>query len=153
MDCHKALAENDGDVAKALEMLKEKGFSKAAKKADRVTREGLVESYIHIAGRVGAMVEVNCETDFVARTDDFKTLAHDLAMQVAAMNPRFLCVDDIPEDEKADTDPAVDCLLQQAFIKDPGITINDMVVQAIAKVGENIRVSRFVRFELGDQAE
>lgn len=153
MDCHKALIETNGDIDQALEMLREKGFSKAAKKADRVTREGLVEAYIHTGGRVGAMVELNCETDFVARTDEFKGLAHDLAMQVAAMCPRFISEEEIPEAEKADTDAAVDCLLQQAFIKDPGVSINDIIVQAIAKTGENIRVSRFARFELGNQAE
>ena len=153
MDCHKALIETNGNIDQALEMLREKGFSKAAKKAGRVTREGLVEAYIHTGGRVGAMVELNCETDFVARTDEFKTLAHDLAMQVAAMSPRFISADDIPEVEKADTDATTDCLLQQAFIKDPCVSINDIIVQAIAKTGENIRVSRFARFELGEQAE
>lgn len=153
MDCHKALIEADGDMEKALEALKERGFLKAAKKAERVTEQGLVEAYVHTGGRVGAMVELNCETDFVARTDEFKELAHNIAMQVAAMCPLFISEDNIPEDEKADTDIATACLLKQPYIKDPSVTIGDIIVQTIARTGENIRVSRFSRFELGNQAE
>ncbi len=150
MDCHKALAEADGDVAKALEALKERGFQKAAKKADRATEQGLIESYVHAGGRVGAMVELNCETDFAANTDELKELAHNIAMQVAAMCPKFLTEDEIPEDEKEDTEVAAACLLKQPYIRDPGVTIGDVIVETIARVGENIKVSRFVRFELGN---
>ena len=102
MDCHNALLEADGDMEKALDTLKEKGFLKAAKKAERVTKQGLVEAYVHAGGRIGAMVELNCETDFVARTDEFKELAHNIAMQVAAMCPRFISEDEIPEGQEAE---------------------------------------------------
>jgi elongation factor Ts len=153
MDCHKALIEANGDMEKALDTLKEKGFLKAAKKAERVTRQGLVEAYVHAGGRIGAMVELNCETDFVARTDEFKELAHSIAMQVAAMCPRFISEDEIPEGEETDIEAASACLLKQPYIKDPDVTIEDIIVQTIAKTGENIRVSRFARFELGNQAE
>lgn len=150
MDCHNALTETDGDIKKALEALTEKGFLKAAKKAGRVTKEGLVEAYVHAGGRVGAMIEINCETDFVARTDEFKELAHNIAMQVTAMCPQFISEDDIPEDQKADTEANTACLLKQPYIKDPSLTIGDIVVATIAKMGENIRISRFARFELGN---
>jgi len=153
MDCHRALLETDGDMEKALDMLKEKGFLKAAKKAERVTRQGLVEAYVHTGGRVGAMVELNCETDFVARTDEFKELAHNIAMQVAAMCPQFISEDEIPKGQEAEIEAATACLLEQPYIKDPDVTIEDIIVQTIAKTGENIRVSRFARFELGNQAE
>ena len=147
MECHHALLETDGDMEKALCILRERGFAKAAKKAERVTKQGLVEAYIHAGGRIGAMVELNCETDFVARTDEFKELAHNLAMQVAAMCPRFISQEEVPEG--AEVEIEADCLLNQPYIKDPGVTIRDIIVATIAKVGENIRVSRFVRFELG----
>jgi elongation factor Ts len=130
-DVRQALEEADNDIKKAEEILKEKGIASAAKKADRATNSGLVEAYVH-QGRVGAIVEVLCETDFVARTDEFKNLAHELAMQVASMNPK---------DEKA--------LLKQEYIRDPQITISDLVKQAIAKLGENITINRIQRFELG----
>ncbi len=148
MECRNALVEASGDMKKALEELKEKGCLKAAKKAERVTEQGLVEAYIHIGGRIGAMIELNCETDFAARTDEFKELAHNLAMQVAAMCPQFVSQEDIPPQQEADVEVETACLLQQAYIKDPTMTVQDVIVQAIAKVGENIRVSRFVRFEL-----
>lgn len=147
MDCRNTLMNTGGDINKAVEILKEKGLLKAEKKGDRATGSGLVEAYIHTAGRIGALVEVNCETDFVARTGEFKELAHCLAMQVAAMNP--LCVDEESMPEGCD-DPAEEaCLLSQMFIKDPSKTIKDLVVETIAKTGENIKVRRFIRFELG----
>jgi len=147
MDCRNALVGADGDMEKALEALKEQGYLKAAKKAERITEQGLIETYVHIGGRIGAMVELNCETDFVARTDEFRELAHNLAMQVAAMCPQFVSEEEVPPESDVEVETA--CLLQQAYIRDPGITVKDVIVQAIAKVGENIKVSRFVRFELG----
>ena len=149
MECRNVLFEVEGDMAKALQILKERGLRKAEKKAERETLQGLVEAYIHTGGRIGAMVEVNCETDFVARTDEFKELAHNLAMQVAAQAPRFITAEEIPEDA-GDIEPEVACLLLQPYIKDPTVTVKDIIVEAIAKVGENIRVRRFSRFELGD---
>ena len=153
MQCRKALMECEGDAQKALEILKQQSLFKAAKKAERKAVEGLIEAYIHTAGRVGAMVELNCETDFVARTDEFKALAHDLAMQVAAVSPQFITPDEVtPEavnDEEIELQAA--CLLLQPFIKDPTRTIQDVVTETIAKVGENIRVKRFARFELAKE--
>jgi elongation factor Ts len=147
MDCRSALLDTSGDMEQALQMLKEKGLLKAQKKAERVTMQGLIEAYIHTAGRIGAMVEVNCETDFVARTDEFKELAHCLAMQVAALSPQFVSEEEMPEG--ADEEPQEVCLLLQAYIKDPAKTVKDIIDETIAKVGENIRVSRFIRYELG----
>lgn len=147
MDCRSALLGTKGDMEKALEILREKGLLKAQKKAERVTDQGLVEAYIHTAGRIGAMVEVNCETDFVARTDEFKELAHCLAMQVAALSPQFISEEEIPEGIEIEAQEA--CLLLQPYIKDPTSTVKDVIMETIAKVGENIRVSRFVRYELG----
>jgi elongation factor Ts len=149
MECRSALIKAEGDMEKALENLREQGCLKAAKKAERATEQGLVEAYIHIGGRIGSIVEINCETDFVARTDVFKELAHNLAMQVAAMCPRYISEDEIPEEERADTEIDATCLLKQVYIKDPTITIQDVIFEAIAKTGENIKVSRFARFELG----
>jgi len=148
MECRNVLLEVEGDMEKALQVLKEKGLLKAEKKAERVTKQGLVEAYIHTGGRIGALVEVNCETDFVARTDEFKELAHDLAMQVAALAPQFISEEEIPEG--ADVEPQVACLLLQPYIKDPSKTVRDIITETIAKVGENIKVSRFARFELGN---
>ena len=148
MDCKAALEQADGDLEAAQRILKEKGIASAAKKASRDTKEGLVESYIHGGGRVGAIVELNCETDFVARTDDMKSLAHSLAMQVAAMSPTYLDKADIPEGE--DLDPREVCLLQQSFIREPDQTVQDLVNAAVGKLGENIRVRRFSRFALGE---
>lgn len=147
MECRNVLIEVEGNLQKALKVLKERGLLKAEKRADRATTQGLVEAYIHTGGRIGALVEVNCETDFVARTDEFKELAHNLAMQVAAQAPRYVAKEEIPEG--ADIDPQVACLLLQPYIKDPTKTIREVVAEVIAKVGENIRVSRFARFELG----
>jgi len=148
MECRNALLEVEGDVTKALQILKEKGLLKAEKKAERVTTQGLIEAYIHTGGRIGAMVEVNCETDFVARTDEFKELAHNLAMQVAALSPQFIAEEELTEE--ADIEPQAACLLLQPYIRDPGKTVRDVIVETIAKVGENIKVSRFARFELGN---
>ena len=148
MDCRSVLLECEGNIDKALEILKEKGLVKAQKKAGRTTSQGLVESYIHTAGRIGAMIEINCETDFVARTDEFKEMAHCLAMQVAALDPQYISEADIPED--ADVVPEEACLLNQQYIKDPTKTVKDVVTETIAKVGENITIGRFVRYELGN---
>ena len=149
MDCRSALVDCEGNMEKALEALKEKGLLKAQKKSERTTGAGLVEAYIHTAGRIGALVELNCETDFVARTDEFKELAHCLAMQVAALAPKYVSEEDVSEDEEAAPEEA--CLLLQPYIKDPTRVVKDIIVEAIAKVGENIRVNRFTRFELGNQ--
>lgn len=149
MDCKRALEEADGDGGKAEELLKVQGLASAAKKVDRETGEGLVESYIHAGARLGALVEVNCETDFVARTSELKELAHDLAMQVAAM-PSTSYVDrsEVAEDESRPVEEVV--LLEQPFVKDPSRNVQDIVQETIAKVGENIRVRRFARFALGE---
>jgi elongation factor Ts len=147
MDCRSALMGCGGDMEKALDFLKEKGLLKAQKKSGRSTGQGLIESYIHTAGRIGAMLELNCETDFVARTDEFKGLAHCLAMQVAALTPKYISEEEIPEGEEID--PKEACLLAQPYIKDPTMTVKDIIVETIAKVGENIRVRRFMRYELG----
>jgi len=144
LECKKALLEAEGDLSHAIAILKERGLLLAEKKAERVTREGLIEAYVHTGGRLGALVEVNCETDFVARTEEFKRLAHDLAMQVAATAPRFISADEAPEGE----DPTEDCLLVQPFIKEPEKRVQDIIAEAKAKLGENIRVRRFARFEL-----
>lgn len=147
MDCKRALEDADGDMEKAAAILREKGIAAAAKRAERETNQGVVQSYIHAGGRIGVLVEVNCETDFVAKTDEFTSLARDIAMQIAAMNPLVVNVEDrTPEMEGRDEEVV---LLSQPFIKDSGRTIGDMVKDAIAKTGENVRVSRFVRFELG----
>jgi elongation factor Ts len=147
MDCRSVLLETEGDIDKALEILKKKGLLKAQKKAGRITGQGLVEAYIHTAGRIGAMIEVNCETDFVARTDEFKEMAHCLAMQVAALAPQYISEEDIPEG--SDAVPEESCLLDQPYIKDPTKTVKEVITETIARVGENIKVSRFVRYELG----
>ena len=148
MDCRNALLVSEGDAEKALQVLKNKGFLKARKKAGRTTNQGLIEAYIHIGGRVGTLVEVNCETDFVARTDEFKELAHCLAMQITAMSPQFISEEEIPEG--SGVEPQTACLLLQPYIKDPTKTVQDIIVETIAKVGENIKVSRFIKFELGN---
>lgn len=178
MDCKKALQETNGDMEAAVAYLREKGLAAAAKKAGRLASEGLVEAYIHGMGRIGVLVEVNCETDFVAKTDKFKELCHDIAMQIAATRPQYVSREEVPaeviEQEKAilraqalnegKPEKIVDkmvegriekyykevCLLEQPFIKDPDITVGDLVTQAIATIGENISVRRFVRFEMGE---
>jgi len=144
IDCRNALRECNGDVKKAIEYLKEKGFSKAAKKANRSTGQGIVECYIHGGGRIGGMIELNCETDFVGRTDEFKKLAKEIAMQIAAMNPQYLNAEDAPEGTDKN-----EILLSQAYIRDASQTIHDLIVSTIAKTGENIRIKQFARFEIG----
>ena len=179
LDCKNALQEADGDFDKAVEYLWQKGLAAAAKRADRVANEGTIGNYVHAGSRVAALVEVNCETDFVAKTDDFLALAHDLAMQVVAAKPKYLLPEDIPaevmEAEKETywaqmedlgkpehvVDKIVEgklqkyyqevCLMQQPFIKDEGLTVQDLATQVAAKLGENIVVRRFVRFELGEE--
>jgi elongation factor Ts len=146
-DCNKALSEVGGDLEKAIEFLKQRGAAIAEKKKDLATTEGIIEAYIHHTRRIGALVELNCETDFVAHTTEFKELAHDLAMQIAATSPQFLTSEEMPPE--AETDPQVACLLSQPFIKEPTKTVQEVIAETIAKVGENIRVRRFARFELG----
>ncbi len=147
MDCKRALEEAGGDFEKAKVILRERGLALAEKRAGRVASQGLVESYIHAGGRIGAMVEVNCETDFVARTDAFRELTHDIAMQVAATGPAYLALDEVPADVEGD--PRELALLSQSFIKDPSRTVADLVNEVISKTGENVKVRRFARFELG----
>ncbi|MBV9357298.1 MAG: elongation factor Ts [Chloroflexi bacterium] len=151
MDCKRALDEAQDNLGQAEALLLEWGLKGVARKAGREASQGLVESYIHAGGRVGALVEVNCETDFVARTDDFKRLAHEIAMQVCAMNPTSISADEASPNGNHgddDTDESVP-LLQQAFIRDPSKTIQDLVNENIARLHENIVVRRFARFELG----
>ena len=148
MQCRKALIEAKGDIVAALQILKQQSLILAEKKAKRSAVQGLIEAYVHAGGRIGAMVEVNCETDFVARTDEFKELAHHLAMQVAAMTPRFISREEVAEG--SDIEPQTACLLLQPYIKNPDRTVQEIIAETIAKVGENIKVSRFARFELGD---
>ena len=178
MDCKKALVETNGDMEKAVDYLREKGLAAAAKKSGRVAAEGVVESYIHGAGKIGVMIEVNCETDFVAKTPEFHSFVRDLAMQVAAANPQYLSRTEVPaaiiehereilraqalnegKPEKI-VDKMVDgrvekfykdnCLLEQTFIKDPDKSVTDVVNAQISKIGENIVVRRFVRYQMGE---
>ena len=182
MDCKKALGENDGDIAKSIEWLRQKGISSAEKKAGRTAAEGLVHSYIHFGGRIGVLVEVNCETDFVARGEKFKELVNNIAMQIAACpNVEFIKVEDIPvsitakekEIEMGRDDLGnkpenikekivqgrIDkrlkelALVEQPFIKDQNITIEELVKRSVAELGENIRIRRFTRFNLGEGIE
>ncbi len=158
MESKRALEETDGNLEMAIELLRQQGVAKASKKADRAASQGLVEPYIHGGGRIGALVEVNCETDFVARTPDFQSLAHAIAMQVAATAPRYISSDDIPADDLAGLESeyggreeaiAQVSLMDQVFIKNAKVTVRDLVKEHIGKLGENIIVSRFSRFELG----
>ncbi len=179
LDCQKALVESGDDIEKAIEHLRQKGLAAAQKKAGRETNEGIISSYIHPGSRIGVLVEVNCETDFVARNDEFQAFVRDLALQIAASNPSFVKREDIPasvvEKEKqiylaqakemGKPEPAwakiVDgklekfyqegCLLEQTFIKDPTVTIKDLLAQKIAKIGENMAVRRFTRYQLGHE--
>jgi len=149
MDCKAALAEMNGDVEKAIEHLRKSGVLKAAKKADRPTGEGIISSYVHAGAKLAVLVEINCETDFVARTDEFKELAHNIAMQVAAICPQCISREDFNLEENEDTNPEQACLLLQPYIREPEKTIQNLINETVAKVGENIKVSRFARFELG----
>jgi len=176
LDCKKALTEANGNVDEATTILRKKGAASAAKKADRATKEGLVESYIHVGGKVGVMIEVNCETDFVARNDDFKVFVRDLCLQIAAANPTVVSREQVPEADLAKEreiaaaqvqgkPPAAVqkivegklekyfstvCLLDQPFVKVPEKTIKEILTEKIAKIGENIQIRRFVRFQLGN---
>ena len=149
MDCKRALEETGGDVEKAEAILRSKGIALAMKKSSRATNEGLIESYVHSGGRIASMVELNCETDFVSRTTEFKELAHNLAMQIAAMAPQYVDQTELAED--SGENPEEVCLLQQPYIKDPGRVIEDLVTDLTARIGENVRVKRFARFELGEE--
>ncbi len=179
LDCRKALEEAGGDMDLAIEILRKKGVAKAAKKAGREAREGVIDVYTHGEGRIGVMVELNCETDFVARTPEFRQLAHEIALQIAAMAPRYVSEDDVPEEvlekerevarqrARAQGKPehVIDriaegmlnkfldevVLLRQTYIRDETKTIRDLLTEAIAKLGENIVVRRFVRWELGEE--
>ncbi|MCM2269523.1 MAG: translation elongation factor Ts [Thermoanaerobaculia bacterium] len=181
MDCKAALAETAGDLEKAVDALRKKGLAAAAKKAGRVAADGVVWAYIHAGGKLGVLVEINCETDFVARTEDFQDLAKDIAMHVAAAEPRYVRREEVPADildreraifreqAAASGKPAnviekiVDgklekfyaeaCLLEQAFVKNPDQTIAQLVQEKVAKIGENIQVRRFARFKLGEGIE
>jgi elongation factor Ts len=181
LDCKKALEKSEGNMEKAIEILREQGLSSAAKKAGRIAAEGVVESYIHAGGRIGVLVEVNCETDFVAKTEDFRLFVRDIAMHIAATRPEYLKREDIPQDvvdheteifrqqtlNEGKPEHIVDkivagkvdkylrelCLIDQAFVKDPSVTISELVNQMIAKIGENISIRRFVRYEMGEGLE
>ncbi|MFC2060437.1 elongation factor Ts [Chloroflexota bacterium] len=147
MECRNALVEAEGDMGKALHILKQRSLLRAEKKKERSVTQGIIKAYIHTGERIGAMVELSCETDFVARTDEFKQLAHNLAMQVAAIDPKYIAEDELPEG--ADLEPAAACLLLQSYIKEPDKTIQAIINDTIALVGENIKVKRFARFEVG----
>ena len=147
MDCRRALVDANGDMDRAADLLRQKGIERAEKKTGREARQGLIEAYIHAGGRVGAMVELNCETDFVARNPQFRELAHEIALQVAAMSP--VRIGDEPTDGETAADEAGTALLDQAYIRDSSKTIRDLIKQGIAGFGENIVVRRFARFELG----
>ena len=178
MDCKKALVENAGDMDKAIDYLREKGLAAAAKKAGRIAAEGIVDSYIHMGGRIGVLVEVNCETDFVAKTDNFKTLVHDIAMHIAAANPQYLQREEVPTEaldkekevlrvqalNEGKPEKIVDkmvegriekyykevCLMEQPYVRDTDKTIKDLIGEATASIGEKISIRRFVRFERGE---
>lgn len=181
MDCKKALAETNGDVEKAAEYLREKGIASAAKKAGRIAAEGIVHAYIHMGGKIGVLLEVNCETDFVAKTDDFRDMVNDIALHIAAMKPEYLERSEVPADAltkekeiltaqalnegkpanivekmvqgRLEKFFAEKVLLEQPFVKDDSKTIQEMVNERIAKIGENIKIRRFVRYELGEGLE
>ncbi len=145
--CKNALLEAGGDVGKAIEALKRRGVAIAEKKKERIVTDGIIEAYIHHTKQIGAIVELNCETDFVARTDEFRELARNLAMQVVAISPQFISLEEMPSE--TEMDPQIVCLLSQPFIKEPDKTVQEIITGTIAKVGENIKVRRFARFELG----
>jgi elongation factor Ts len=151
IDCKKALEESQGNRDKAKDLLRKRGLEMALKKSDREAKEGRVEAYIHNGNKIGVVVEVNCETDFVARSEDFIRFSKDLAMHIAAMSPRYIKMEEVPADILAkEPDTKQYCLLQQAFVKDASKSIQDYLNELVAKIGENIRVSRFVRFKVGE---
>jgi len=180
-DCQKALLASDGDMEKAVTYLREKGIASVAKKASRIAGEGIVGSYIHMGGKIGVLVEVNCETDFVARSDEFQNLVKDIAMQIAAAKPEFVRIEEVPaenvEKEKqilitqaqnegkpqAIAEKMVEgrikkyykdvCLMEQEFVKDPSKTISDLITEATLKIGEKITIRRFTRYEMGEGLE
>lgn len=147
LDCKKALDETSGDFDKAKENLRKKGFESATKRAERATAEGLIHSYIHHNGRLGVLVELNCESDFVARTDDFRKLAQQIALHIAGRDPLYISMDDMTDG--AEGDPKEVALMLQPFVQDESRTVEDLIKETISKTGENIRVKRFARFELG----
>jgi len=177
MDCKRALGETDGDMEKSIDLLRQKGLAVAQKRADRATKEGVVECYIHAGGKLGVMVEVGCETDFVAKTDDFKVFARDIAMQIAAAGPVSVSRDEVPaamleREREIYAAQALDsgkpqnivekivsgkiekylaevCLLEQKFVKNPDLSVQDLLNELIAKMGENISIKRFARFQIG----
>jgi elongation factor Ts len=158
MDCKSALEKAKGDLEKALKILREKGLSAAAAKTSRKAKEGRIQAYVHLHNKIGVLVEVNCETDFVSRCDDFKDFTKDVAMQIAALNPLYIKKEDVPKKTAAEQKERLDdfyrqaCLLEQPFIKDDSKTINDYLIEMIAKIGENILIRRFIRFQLGEEA-
>ncbi|MDA7640564.1 translation elongation factor Ts [Opitutaceae bacterium] len=179
MDCKKALTESEGDLEKAITILRKKGMASASKKAGRATSEGLIESYIHLGGKVGVLIEVNCETDFVAKTDDFKSFVKDLCLHIAAVNPICISRDEVPADliekereiaaSQAEGKPpaavqkivegklnkyfATACLLDQPFVKDGEKSVQDILNEQISKLGENMQINRFSRFQIGEESE
>ena len=155
MECKRALSEAGGDMGKAKEILRQRGLELALKKSDRVAKEGRVEAYIHNGSKIGVIVEVNCETDFVGKNDDFIRFSKDLAMHIAAMAPKYIKKDDVPADvlkaqEDQDAFIKASCLLAQPFVKDASKSVQDLLNELVAKIGENILVSRFVRFKIGE---
>ncbi len=181
MDCKKALTEANGDMEQAVVLLRKKGLASAQKKSGRVAAEGMIGHYIHMGGKIGVLIEVNCETDFAGRSEDFQTLVKDIAMHVAAANPRYVKRDEVPDEElrkekeiykdqaRASGKPEnivekiadgklgayyqLVCLYDQAFVKDPNLTVEQLINNLIAKIGENIRVRRFVRYQTGEGLE
>ena len=147
LDCRNALLEAEGNLEGAMGSLRQRGLAAAQKRGNRVAREGIIEAYVHHNGRIGALVELNCESDFVARTDEFKQIGYDLAMQVAATSPQFVTEEEMPVG--SELDPQEVCLLLQPFVKEPSRTVGEVITEAIARTGENIGVRRFSRFELG----
>jgi elongation factor Ts len=148
MDCRRALEQSGGDQAKAMQILQQQGLERMEKKAGRVARQGVVEAYIHAGGRIGAMVELNCETDFVARDDGFRQLAREIAMQIAATAPEYVSVEDAPA-ELSDDEKKQKVLLLQGYIRNDRQSMKDLITERTARYGENVRVGRFTRFELG----
>ena len=156
IECKKALEEAKGDMSQAEKILRQRGLELAAKKSDRVAKEGRIESYVHMGNKMAAVVEVNCETDFVARSEDFIQFTKDAALQIAAMNPKYISEKDVPEEVLAAApDRALFlkevCLLSQPFVKDPKVTIQDKLNGLVAKIGENMFVGRFVRYKVGER--
>lgn len=154
-DCKKALQEVDGDIQKAVELLRKRGLEIVAKKQGRVTKEGRIEAYVHLGNKIGVLLEVDCETDFVARNSDFCQFTKDVAMQIAACNPLYIKKEDVPEDvieQHKDKEQFYkdNCLLEQVFIKEPSLTIKDYLGSLVAKIRENIVIRRFVRYKVGE---